>query len=98
MLAGLYVSFGLCAFGSREHTVQFILAKMSFYGSAGLGAGTLSSELTGGAGSSGSLVLILVSLFVVMSSFQNLACRTSKGVGVRVIGEGLFREDPLFPA
>ena len=98
MLTDLDVSFGLSAFGIIEHSVQFILAKMSFYGSAGLGAGTLSSELTGGTGSSGSLVLILVALFIVMPSFQNLACRTGKGVGGSVIGEGLFREDSLFPA
>ena len=98
MLAGLYVSFGFCAFGMVEHTVQLILAKMSFYGSPGLGAGTLFSELTGGAGSTGSLVLIMVPLLVVMSSFQNLARRTSKGVSVRMIGELLSGEDPLFSA
>ena len=98
MLTGLDVSFGLSAVGIIEHSVQFILAKMSFYGSAGPRAGTLGSELTGGTGSSGSLVLIMVPLFVVMPSFQNLACRTGKGVGGSVIGEGLFREDPLFSA
>jgi len=96
VLAGLDVSFGLSAFGIIEHSVQFVLPKMSFYGSAGLGAGTLYSELTGGTGSSGSLVLIMVPLLVVMPSFQNLACRTGKGVGM--IGEGLFRENPLFSA
>ena len=98
MLAGLDVSFGLSAFGIMEHSVQLILAKMSFYGSPGLGAGTMPSDLTGGAGSSGSLVLILIPLLVVMSSLQNLACRTREGVGVRVISEGLFREDSLFSA
>ena len=96
MLTGLDVSFGLSAFGIIEHSVQLILAKMAFYRSPGLGAGTLFSELTGGAGSSGSLVLILIPLLVVMSSLQNLACRTREGV--RVIGEGFFREDSLFSA
>ena len=98
MLAGLDVSFGFSAFGMVEHSVQVILACMSFYGSPGFGAGTMPSELTGGAGSSGSLVLIMVPLLGVMSSLQNLARRTREGVGVRVISEGLFREDPLFSA
>lgn len=98
MLAGLDVSFGLCAFGMVEHSVQVILACMSFYGSPGFGAGTMPSELTGGTGSSGSLVLIVVPLLVVMSSFQNLARRTREGVNVRVIGEGFSGEDPLFSA
>jgi len=98
VLTSLDVSFGLSACGIREHGVQFILPTMSFHGSAGPGAGTLCSELTGGTGSRGSLVLIMVPLLVVMPSFQNRACRTGEGVGVGVIGEGLFGEDPLFSA
>ena len=98
MLAGLYVPFGFPACGMGNHRVELILAKMPLYGSPGFGAGTMRFERTGGAGSSGSLVLIMVPLFVMMPSFQDLARRTAKGVSVRVIGEGLFGEDPLFPA
>ena len=88
----------MSASGIREHSVQFILARMSFYGSAGLRAGTLRSELTGGTGSSERLVLIMVALFIVMPPFQDFACRTGKGVGGSVIGEGVFRKDPLISA
>jgi len=94
VLTGCDVLFGLSAVGIREHSVQFILAKMSFYGSAGPRAGTLSSELTGGTGSSGSRVLIMVALFIVMPPFQDLARRTGKGVGGSV--KASFGKIPLF--
>ena len=96
MLAGPYVCFGLSGFGVVEHGVELILPKMSFYGSPGFGASTVLLKLTGGTALSRGLVLIMVPLLVVMSSFQNLACRASKGVGVKMIGEGLFGEDPFF--
>ena len=98
MLTSLDVSFGLSAFGIIEHRVQFILPKMAFYGSAGLGAGTLCSELTGGTASSGSLVLIMVPLLVAMSSVEEVSCWTGKRVRVAVVSKGLRREDPLFPS
>ena len=98
MLAGLYVPFGFSGLDVLEHSVQLILPKMSFYGSPGLGAGTLSSELAGDTGSSGSLVLIMVPLLVAMSSLEEVSCRTDKSVRVAVVGKGLPREDPLFPS
>ena len=98
MLTGLDVSFGCSGLGILKHGVQLILPKVSFHSSPGLGAGTLSSELTGGAGSSGSLVLIMVPLLVAMSSFEEVSCWTGKRVRVAVVSKGLRREDPLFPS
>jgi hypothetical protein len=98
VLAGFYVSFGFAGFCYMKHIIELILSQVPFERSALFRASTMLFKLTAGTGLSSGLVLIMVPLCVVMSSFQNLTCRTREGVGVRVIGEGFFGEDPLFPA
>lgn len=79
-----------------EHTIQLILSGMSLHRAAIFGAGTPFSEYTGGTDLRSGLAFIVVPLLAVMSSFQNLACSTSKGVGVRVINELLSGKIPFF--
>jgi hypothetical protein len=98
VLAGFYVSFGFAGFCDMKHAIELILSQVPFERSALFRASTMLFKLTAGASLSRGLVLIMVSLFMVHASGEDIACRTREGVGVRVIGEGLFREDPLFPA
>ena len=98
MLAGFYVSSGFTGFCDMKHTIEIILSQVPFERSALFRASTMLFKLTAGTGLNSGLVLIMVSLLIVMPSVQNLTCRAGEGVGVRVIGEGLFREDSFLPA
>ena len=95
MLAGLYVPFGLPACDMAEHSVQLVLSGMSLEGAPVFRAGARVSQLTGGADAGRGLVFIVVSFFVIMSSFEDMACRAAKGIIGNIINKGLFRKDPL---
>ena len=44
------------------------------------------------------LVFVVVTLFMVVSSLQQVPRGTGKSVSVWVIGKGLFREDAFLPS
>ena len=95
MLAGLYVPFGFSTCSMPEHTIQLILSGMTLQGATIFGAATMFLEFTAGTQFRRRLIFIVVSVFVIMSSVEGMSRRTAEGVGVGVIGEGLFGEDPL---
>ena len=95
VLAGLYVSFSFPACGMPEHSVQLVLSYMSLEGAPLFRAGARVSELTGGADAGRGLVFIVVALFIVASSFEQMPCRTAKDITASIIDKGLFGKDPL---
>ena len=97
MLAGFYVSFGFAGFCDMKHMIELILSQVPFERSALFRASAVLFKLTAGTRLSSGLVLIMVALCVVMSSFQNLASRTCEDIGVRVIGKSFFGKDPFLP-
>jgi hypothetical protein len=68
---------------------------MALEGSTGFGLGTLRFKLATVAGTRGRNILIVLSLFIKIASFQGLAGRTGKGVGFSMIGESLLSKDTL---
>jgi hypothetical protein len=95
VLTSLDVSFGFSAPGMLEHTIQLILSGMSLHAAAIFRAGTAFLELTAGTQFRRSLIFMVVSPFVIMPSVEGMSRRTGEGVGVWLIGEGLFGEDPF---
>ena len=98
MLSRLYVSFGFSACGKFHDDIQLVLPRMAFQGAAIFRAGTVFPQLTAGTPFRRGLVFVVVTLFMVVSSLQQVPCRTGEGVSVWVIGKGLFREDTFLPS
>ena len=71
---------------------------MALEGSTGFGLGTLRFKVATLAGARGRNILIVLTLFIKIASFQSLAGWTDKGVGFSVIAESLFVKDTLFRA
>jgi hypothetical protein len=81
--------------GSIPHPVQSVLTKMTLDRAARLCRRALASELTGVADAASAQIIHGLLLHVMPSRFDLLSRRVSVAVGLRVIPEGLRREDPL---
>ena len=95
MLPGPDILSGRRGSGSIPHPFPFVLTEMTLEQATGLCRRAPDSELTGVADAASAQIIHGLLLHVMPSRFELPSRRASVTVGLRVIPEGLRREDPL---